>query len=117
MTNLGQTPLEAELLRLFHERHRDKGFPPPKEVEVMGRQNTGFGRFVDLKANARVESEKRTLFIEKCDVLIPTLLNDHLFAIIFLKDHKISLLELSTNGEVWDGNEEGYSIIFKADGR
>lgn len=117
MTNLGQTPLEAELLRLFHERHRDKGFPPPKDIEVTRRENTGFGRFVGLKADVWIKSENRTLFIEKYDVLIPTLLNDHLFAVIFLEDHKMSMLELSTNGEVWDGNEEGYSIVFVPDGQ
>lgn len=57
MSSLPQTAFESAILALFHELYRQQRFPPPEAIRVLRRENTGGGRYVDLRCWDRVELE------------------------------------------------------------
>ena len=110
MRLLDLSPLEAELLRAFHELHGARGFPPPEDIRVRARENTGAGRYVDLYVETGSKLEDGYLdlggqFIEMEGV------PHGLMAVVHLKDHRPDQLEIVVYGnDPWDGRERKWSI-------
>jgi|CXWL01.1.fsa_nt_gi hypothetical protein len=111
MKLLTPTPLEFALLRTFYDLHGAHGFPPPEEISVRNRENTGAGRYVDLNVEEDSELEDGYLdlggqFIEMEGV------PSGLMAVVLIKDRRPYQIEIAVYGDdPWDGHERRWSIV------
>lgn len=110
MKVLDLSPLEAALLRVFHELYGARGFPSPEGIRVRKRENTGAGRYVDLDVETDSQLEDGYLdlggqFIEMEGV------PHGLMAVVHVRDHRPDQLEIAVYGnDPWDGHERKWSI-------
>jgi hypothetical protein len=103
--------MEAAVLRAFHETYRDAGFPPPEEISVRRRENTGAGRYVDLDSVATVNIEDGYLDLPARFIRMSGVPNG-LMAIVAVEGGKLRQLELAVYGdESWDGEERTWAIV------
>ena len=103
--------LERAVLLAMHTTNRDDGFPSPDEVEVLRRENTGGGRYVDLSTTdlpRRPLTESMLL-----NVLIEMEgLPNGLQAFGWLESGRLVQLEFCVIGRVsWDGVERPWRIV------
>jgi len=115
MTGISPTPLERALLEHFYEFHALEGFPSPDAIVVVSRKNTGTGRWVLLDTPASMAKAEDTLYMDDhwC-ILIPSV-EEYLFAMVHVREHKLSTLEIVTNGAPWGGDETGWTIESRAE--
>jgi hypothetical protein len=111
MTELSQTALESELLALFYELYGHQGFPPPQEIRVLSRENTGGGRYVELECRDDVKLHDVYLDMGGRYISMKSLPSG-MMAVVQIKNHKVSLLELAVyGGDHWDGTEKDWAIV------
>jgi hypothetical protein len=102
--------LESALLTEFHVLYQNRGFPHPSKVLVVGRENTGAGRYVKLHTAEPPMSESGYLdlggkFISMDGVPYG------LMAVVDVSDGRPSEIEIAVYGEFdWDGEERSWSI-------
>ena len=103
------TPLEIAILNEFYDAFKVGDFPPPDEIDVVSRENTGAGRFTEL--NCKV----KTLLSQPCgpDIKIEMEgLRHGLGCLMFFEDGVPSSLELHIWGDdSWDGVERPWRIV------
>lgn len=107
---LQPTDLEAALLRLFYEAHQAGGFPPPEQIRILERENTGLGRFLTLEAEAVLTAARAILQIDYF-VVLPNV--ESMGAVVVVQHHRLDELELYSNAplqEDWDGDESGWTL-------
>jgi len=111
MSTLPQTEFESALLALFHKLYRQQGFPSPEAIRVLGRENTGGGRYVDLVCWDRVDLEDSYVDMAGRYISMKSLPNG-MMAVVQIKNHRVIRLELTVyGGDFWDGNEKDWSIV------
>lgn len=110
MTATNQTPLETALLSRFHQLYQAKGFPCAEQVNILGRENTGGGRYVDIECDASVDVADGYLDLAEKFIEMEGLSNG-MMAVVRVKRGRLSILELTTyGGESWDGKERAWRI-------
>ncbi|MCU0907037.1 MAG: hypothetical protein MUF73_06215 [Rhodobacteraceae bacterium] len=62
------TPLETAALAHAHARDRDVGMPPPDQIAVDARRNTGAGRYARLVTAGRLTCADGTIALFQCDM-------------------------------------------------
>jgi len=103
--NSAATPLEQALLGLFHSLHGHAGFPPPSDVSVVARENTGAGRYVTLRSAAGAAMPDGVYdmggkFIETKGI------PQGLMAIVWVRHGAPDEIEIAVyGGDHWDGTE------------
>jgi hypothetical protein len=103
--------LEFALLEQMHRLYQGLGFPPPTEIWVHGREDTGSGRYVDIESAALLGMKDGYLdlggrFIQMAGV------RGGLMAVVEVRDHRLQRLEIAVYGEgAWDGTERDWSIL------
>ncbi len=109
---LDPTPLEAALLKVFHELYGVRGFPTPEQVRVRRRENTGAGRFVDLEAEV-LDSELGDGYLDLGGHFIEMEgIPNGLMAVVRITDGRPEQLEIAVYGnDPWDGQEREWSIV------
>jgi hypothetical protein len=106
------TPLEHEILERYHGAYAAIGFPPPGEINVTQRENSGAGRFVTLTSSATVADDSRTLDLPpgQPDMIAMEGVAKGLGFVVFLKDGQLDFLELYTFVGDWDGEERPWKL-------
>jgi hypothetical protein len=103
--------MEATVLRAFHEIYRDVGFPPPEEIAVQRRENTGAGRYVDLDVMAEVNIADGYLDLPGRFIRMSGVPNG-LLALVAVEGGRLRQLEFAVYGEDrWDGEERTWAIV------
>lgn len=111
MTDLELSSLEYGTLRVFHKLYGSAGFPAPQDITVVRRENTGTGRYVELKSDALLTIGDGFLdlggrYIEMSGV------PNGLMAVASVDGGAVTQLEFAVYGnEVWDGQEREWSIV------
>jgi hypothetical protein len=107
------TPLEHAILERYHSAFAANGFPPPGEINVVGRENSGAGRFVTLESARMVSEKSRTLDLPPGhpDMIAMDGVPDGLGFVVFLNDGRLDFLELYTVVGDWDGEERPWKMI------
>ncbi len=110
MKMLDPSPLEAALLKIFHELYGDRGFPAPDMIRVRSRENTGAGRYLDL--HVQVESKLDDGYLDLGGQFIEMEgVPNGLMAVVHIKNHRPDQLEIAVYGDdPWDGQERQWSI-------
>lgn len=109
--NIEKTPLESAILQQIFEANASIGFPAPCDIEVVGRKNSGAGRFVALKSSVKLADISQYLdmsgrYIEMCGVEFG------LSAAVAIERGEIVEMELAVNGNAeWDGEEREWQIV------
>ncbi|MSP95159.1 MAG: hypothetical protein EXR00_07775 [Alphaproteobacteria bacterium] len=111
MTELKLSNLETIILRTFHETYSNLGFPPPENIAVRRRENTGAGRYVDLASADTLTIEDGYLDLAGRYIRMSGVPNG-LMAVVAIQHGKLDQLEIATYGDVsWDGEERTWAII------
>lgn len=111
MSSFQLSNMEATVLRAFHETYRDAGFPPPEEIAVHRRENTGAGRYVDLDSMAEVNIEDGYLDLPGRFIRMSGVPNG-LMATVIVEGGKLCQLEFAVYGDgSWDGEERTWAIV------
>lgn len=111
MTDEALTPLERALLEGFFENYRAIGFPSPDQFQVVKRENTGAGRFVDVRVDRETQLKNEPLALDDRYVEVPNVPYG-MTAVVFVDGHRPALLEICVCGDfLWNGDEEGWQII------
>jgi hypothetical protein len=106
-----QSLLETAVFSRFHEIYGESGFPPPESISVMRRENTGAGRYVDLKSDACIQSNDGYLDLDGCFIEMKGVPNG-VMAVVLVKDCHLVTLELTVyGGDSWNGNECEWKIV------
>jgi hypothetical protein len=111
MDTIQPTPLETAVLRCFHDIYGVRGFPPVEEIEIVKRENTGSGRYLDLRAEAEVDIDDGYIDLGGRYVEMPTV-PAAIMAVVQVRKRRIVLLEFTAyEGESWNGTEIGWTIV------
>jgi hypothetical protein len=107
------TPLEAALIQEFHWLYADSGFPRPESLRVVGRENTGAGRYVALACECDSVMPDGYLDLAGGFVEIDAV-PDGLMAIVRIEAGRPVEIEIAVYGEEhWDGVEGTWTITRK----
>jgi hypothetical protein len=107
---LSTSPLESRLLTEFHNLHHQRGFPDPRTITVIGRDNTGAGRYVTLQCLDPCEMEDGYLDLGGRFVEMPGVAAG-LMAVVRVSGGRPAELEIAVFGEAhWDGEERQWTI-------
>jgi hypothetical protein len=97
----------------YYKAFGEEGFAAPDEIEVVRRENSGAGRFVELSAPQPTQLAGRI-----CD--LPLLvemeaIEGGLGVVLFLEDGRPDMLELFTFVGDWDGEERPWRVVRASD--
>lgn len=104
------SPLEHAILVEYHNAFRRQGFPPPEEVDVLVRENSGAGRFVDLKAPMTSITEHACVLPHEVVIEMDGVENGLGF-MMFVQEGRLDMLELYTFDGSWDGEERPWRLV------
>lgn len=111
MNLLMLSPLETAVLAVFHDLYGDRGFPSPKAIQVVRRENTGGGRFVEIESKANVRLADGHVDLAGRYVEMIGLPNG-LMAVALINNERLQQIELTVyGGDFWDGHEREWSIV------
>ncbi len=111
MSTLPQSALEAAVLERLHELYRAKGFPRAESIRVLRRENTGGGRYVDLKCDVLVQLDDGYIDLGGSYIEMKGLPNG-MMAVALIKDARVTTLEFTVHGgDPWNGEEEDWKIV------
>ena len=103
--------LEAALLQVMHEVHGNAGFPRPQDVQVVQRENTGAGRYVDLVTSNAVGPRGRYYDMGGRYIAMPSVPHG-LMAVCKVVNERAMQLEIVVYGVAeWDGDESVWAIV------
>ena len=107
------TPRERALLAKCHEAYAGDGFPSPDEINVLTRENSGAGRFVDLDAPLT------SMAVHSCGLPNESIvemegLKYGIGFVLFIDQGRLDMLELFTFQEDWDGEERTWRLVLPA---
>src|SRR6476659_4719000 len=91
------TVMEAAVLQRFHELYKEVGFPPPHEVNVVRRQNTGGGRYVDLACETPVAIEDGYVDLAGSYIEMEDIPNG-MMSVVLIQDGRLKVLEFTVYG-------------------
>jgi hypothetical protein len=110
MESLEPSPLESALLHEFHRLYGDKGFPLPSKILITARENTGAGRYADLRCALPVPLPDCYLDLAGRFIEMDGITNG-LMAVVSVRGSTLVNLEIATYGAVsWDGKERRWSL-------
>ena len=102
------SPLEQAILAKYHEAYSGDGFPSPDKINVLARENSGSGRFIDLSAPL-------TSIVSHACGLPQAVemegLEHGIGFVLFIEQGKLDMLELFTYEESWDGEERPWRLV------
>ncbi len=104
------SPLEHAILAQYHKAYGVQGFPQPDTIEMLVRENTGAGRFVDLKAPLTSIAEHACALPDDVTVEMDGVENGLGF-MLFVEEGRLDMLELYTVAGSWDGDERAWRIV------
>jgi putative transposase len=111
MNSIQLSSMEIGVLAVFHELYRDRGFPPPAEIRVRRRENTGSGRYVEIEADADVRLNDGYVLMGEHFIEMTGVPNG-MMAAVRIRSNRIDQLELAVYGhDSWDGEERQWSIV------
>lgn len=104
------SPLERAILTKYHEAYARDGFPKPDEIDVLTRENSGAGRFVDL------DGPLTSIVTHACGLLEEIIVEmegveQGLGFVLFIEEGRLDMLELYTYGDNWDGEERAWRFV------
>ena len=106
------TPLEADLLALFHVRYEQLGFPSPAAMRVKSRESSSAGRFTYLEHEGCVQLQDGQLDLGRYSQFDMNGLEAGFSFWVQLAHGKVQYLEIVVNGtEEWDGSESGWTVL------
>jgi hypothetical protein len=109
-SQLQPTALESALLDTFHALYAKDGFPHPKQISLVSRDNTGAGRYVELSVSGSEMKHDGYLDLGGKFIEIEGV-SDGMMAVVFITDGAPKILELTVyGGEGWDGIERPWAI-------
>ena len=114
MTTGALTHLEFALMAAFQDLYKSNGFPSAEAFRVLHRENTGSGRYVELRCDELVNLDDGDLdlcggYIEMKGV------RDGLMALVLVEAKRVRQLEIAVYGfEAWDGEERAWNIIMRS---
>jgi hypothetical protein len=104
------TRLESALLNLFHELHANVGFPPPSDIAIVSRENTGGGRYVALRVARNTEIPDGYYDMGGRLIEMPGIPNG-LMAVARVTDGVLAEIEIAVyGGDHWDGSEQEWTF-------
>ena len=107
---LQPTALESALLDTFHALYAKDGFPHPKQILLMSRNNTGAGRYVELSASGSEMKRDGYLDLGGKFIEIEGVPNG-MMAVVLVASGTPQILELTVyGGDGWDGTERTWAI-------
>ncbi len=105
------TPLERSILQKYFERFQNYSFPAPSDVEVKSRKSTGSGRYTHLNHDGETSAPDGQLDLGKFSQINMDNMEHGASFWIYIKESKISYLEISINGDgQWNGAEGEWDI-------
>jgi len=111
MKEIPKTALERAVLERFHLLYGDKGFPGANSIRVLGRNNTGGGRYVHLECEAPVALADGYVDLGG-SYLESSAVPDGLMAVVLVKGGRITMLEITVyGGGHWNGEEDEWRIV------
>jgi hypothetical protein len=103
--------LETAVLERFHHLYREKGFPSAESIRVLGRANTGGGRYVDLECLGPVQLDDGYIDLGGSYIEMEGLPNG-MMAVALIKDSRVRTLEFTVyGGDSWSGEERDWKIV------
>lgn len=111
MNDSSLTPLETAVFGVFHDAYRHLNLPPPSEIRVRSRKNTGAGRYVqvepvDVGASPDGYLDMAGRFIEMKGVPFG------IMAVVAIEHGQLVQLELAVYGDdAWDGVEREWAVV------
>ena len=111
MNTIPQTALETAVLERLHEVHRAAGFPPARLVQVLKRENTGGGRYVDVASDAELLVSDGYIDLGGSFIEMDGLPNG-MMAVALVQDRRLRILEFRVyGGDIWNGEERAWKIV------
>jgi hypothetical protein len=105
------TALERSILDTYYKRFMERGFPPPTDFIVVGRNNTGSGRYTRLSHPNETALPEGRLDIGTYGQINMDNIRYGASFWLYVKGHKIFELEIAVNGtEYWDGTERDWEM-------
>ncbi|CAN0399016.1 unnamed protein product, partial [Phaeothamnion confervicola] len=105
------TPLEYAILSEYYKAFSAQGFPSPDQIEVLERDNTGAGRFVELRPSIATKLQGSTCDLERLKAVEMDGVPLGLGWVLFMKNGSLECLELFTYGGDWDGEERPWRLV------
>ena len=110
MARLQPTALESALLEEFHTLYAKDGFPNPREITLVNRENTGGGRYVELSVPSANMCRDGHLDLGGKYINMEGVPNG-MMAVILVSRRQPSLLEIAVYGDhSWDGVERQWGL-------
>ncbi len=104
------TDLELTLLRLFHARLKQYGFPPADRCEFASRQNTGAGRYTYLTHDGHIDIADAHIDHDYMIELDSLEAGADVWCTI--ENNQLRYLEIIAIGDgYWDGSESGWRLL------
>ena len=111
MSSLEPTSLESALFREFHVLYSQDGFPPPQEISILKRENTGAGRYLTLSSTRASGLEDGYLDLGGKFIEMQGIPNG-MMAVAIIANGSVTQLEIAVyGGDPWDGSERSIWAI------
>lgn len=108
---IDRSGLETAVLERFHEVYSAIGFPSAKSINLLRRENTGNGRYVDIESDTEVNVNDGYLDLGGSFIEMEGLPNG-MMAVVLVQNRRLKVLEFSVyGGDEWDGEEREWKIV------
>lgn len=107
---LAPTTLESALLSEFHTLYAEEGFPRPKDIAILSRDNTGGGCYVALSSPGAAMTRDGYIDLGGKYIAIEGVPNG-MMAVVLIREGRPTILELTVyGGQHWDGVERPWAV-------